>query len=149
MVFSVDGVEHYVYHPAEKNNNTWPFDAEQYLLLNIAIESDIDASFTESAMEIDYIRVYQESALSIDQTEIDKPLLFPNPVEDELRIKVPDQLIGNSVLVYTITGVKIDSFTLDDNLIVTDWTRYNDGIYFIRVETSKGYQVYKVLKKGK
>lgn len=149
MVFSVDGVEHYVYHPNEKNSNTWPFDSEQYVLLNIAIESDIDASFTESAMEIDYIRVYQESALSIDQTEIDKLLLFPNPVQDELRIKVPVQLIGNSVFVYTMTGVKVDSFTLNNNLIVADWTRYSQGIYFIMVETNSGYKVYKVLKKGK
>ena len=59
MVFSVDGVEHYTYNPTVKNANTWPFDAEQYLLLNFAIQGNIAGSFTQGAMEVDYIRVYQ------------------------------------------------------------------------------------------
>ena len=59
MVFSVDEVVHYVYEPSERDSETWPFTTDQYLLLNIAIESDIDPSFEESAMVVDYIRVYQ------------------------------------------------------------------------------------------
>jgi beta-glucanase (GH16 family) len=59
LVFSVDGVEHYTYNPPAKNAETWPFDAEQFLLLNFAIADDIDPSFTQGAMEIDYVRVYQ------------------------------------------------------------------------------------------
>jgi beta-glucanase (GH16 family) len=59
MVFSVDGVDHYTYNPAIKDASTWPFNAAQYLLLNIAIEPSISPSFTQSAMEIDYVRVYQ------------------------------------------------------------------------------------------
>ena len=59
MRFSVDGAEHYVYHPSLKNAETWPFDSDQYILLNIAIEPDIDSAFAQSSMEIDYIRIYQ------------------------------------------------------------------------------------------
>jgi len=59
MVFSVDEVVHYVYEPSIRDSETWPFTTDQYLLLNIAIESDIDPSFEESAMVVDYIRVYQ------------------------------------------------------------------------------------------
>lgn len=59
MIFSVDGIEHYTYKPEIKNADTWPFTSDQYLLLNIAIEPDIDPSFEESAMVVDYIRVYQ------------------------------------------------------------------------------------------
>lgn len=59
MIFSVDDVVHYVYNPNRKNNATWPYDAEYYFLLNIAIEPAIDANFKESAMVVDYIRVYQ------------------------------------------------------------------------------------------
>ncbi|WP_139957153.1 glycoside hydrolase family 16 protein [Flavicella sediminum] len=60
MIFSVDGNVHYTYNPELKNANTWPYDAEQYLLLNIAIQPSITASFTEDAMEIDYVRVYKQ-----------------------------------------------------------------------------------------
>ena len=59
MVFSVDGVEHFHYNPPVKNADTWPYDADYYIILNIAIEPDIDPAFTASAMVIDYIRIYQ------------------------------------------------------------------------------------------
>ena len=59
MVFSIDGVVHYTYKPSTKDSSKWPFISDQYLLLNIAIEPDIDPSFEESAMVVDYIRVYQ------------------------------------------------------------------------------------------
>jgi|AntRauTorckE5430_2_1112549.scaffolds.fasta_scaffold06948_1 beta-glucanase (GH16 family) len=61
IAFSVNGVVHYTYNPPIKNSDTWPFDADQYLLLNIAIQPSIFPSFSSSAMEVDYIRVYQES----------------------------------------------------------------------------------------
>ena len=59
MTFSIDGNVHYKYEPALKDPDTWPYDADYYLILNIAVEADIDSSFTESAMVVDYIRVYQ------------------------------------------------------------------------------------------
>ena len=59
MIFSVDGNVHYTYDPANYNSDTWPFDSELYLLLNIAIEPSIASSFTESSMESDYVRVYE------------------------------------------------------------------------------------------
>lgn len=63
IIFKIDGIEHYRYNPSEKNANTWPFDSEFFFLLNIAIEPSIQSSFTESAMEIDYVRVYQSGNL--------------------------------------------------------------------------------------
>ena len=59
IIFSVNNYIHYTYSPDQKNLKTWPFDSEQYLLLNIAIEPSIESSFTESKMEIDYVRVYE------------------------------------------------------------------------------------------
>jgi len=59
MIFSVDGIEHFRYEPAIKNSATWPYDSDYYLILNIAIEPDIDAAFVESPMVVDYIRIYQ------------------------------------------------------------------------------------------
>nr|WP_298998539.1 glycoside hydrolase family 16 protein [uncultured Allomuricauda sp.] len=59
MVFSVDGGTHFEYNPKVKNKDTWPFDSKYYFILNIAIEPEIDPSFTESSMVVDYIRVFQ------------------------------------------------------------------------------------------
>lgn len=63
MIFSVDDVEHYRYNPSNKNSDTWPFDADQFLILNVAMGGTfggaIDDNFSNSSMEIDYVRVYQ------------------------------------------------------------------------------------------
>jgi len=65
ITFLVDGVAFYTYNPAIKDASTWPFIAEQYLLLNIAmggIAGTIPSNFTQTSMEIDYVRVYQNTA---------------------------------------------------------------------------------------
>lgn len=63
MIFSVDGVVHYTYNPAIKNSSTWPFNANQFIILNVAMGGTfggtIEPNFTQSTMEIDYVRVYQ------------------------------------------------------------------------------------------
>ncbi len=64
--FLLDGVVFYTYNPAVKNASNWPFDKEQYILLNIAmggIAGNIDANFTQTSMDIDYVRVYQNTTL--------------------------------------------------------------------------------------
>ena len=59
--FFIDNNRHYTYSPSTKNASTWPFDDEQFILLNFAVLPSISAGFTQAAMEIDYVRVYQES----------------------------------------------------------------------------------------
>lgn len=62
IVFSVDGVVHYTYKPANKNSETWPFDSDHFLILNVAMGGSwfsIDPNFESSTMEVDYVRVYQ------------------------------------------------------------------------------------------
>lgn len=64
ITFLLDGVAYYTYNPAVKNASTWPFDKEQYLLLNIAmggVAGNIPSTFTNASMIIDYVRVYQNT----------------------------------------------------------------------------------------
>ena len=62
--FLLDGVLFYTYNPAVKTPSNWPFNAEQYLLLNIAlggIAGIVPANFNQASMEVDYVRVYQNT----------------------------------------------------------------------------------------
>ena len=64
--FLVDGVVFYTYNPAVKDASNWPFDKEQYILLNIAmggIAGAINTNFTQTSMDIDYVRVYQNATI--------------------------------------------------------------------------------------
>jgi len=61
--FAVDGAEYYRYANPRNGRRTWPFDAPQYLLLNIAIGGTLGGTVDDSifpvTMEIEHVRVYQ------------------------------------------------------------------------------------------
>lgn len=62
--FFVDDSVFFTFSPAEKNDKTWPFDKDQFLLLNVAVGGNlggtVDSGFTHDKMEVDYVRVYQK-----------------------------------------------------------------------------------------
>jgi beta-glucanase (GH16 family) len=148
MIFSVDNVVHYVYNPAVKNASTWPFDAEQYLLLNVAIESNIVSNFVQSSMDVDYVRIYQQSPLYTTNTiKIKDLLLFPNPVTDKLNLKIPENQIGNQVTIYSILGQELYSYVLNAEESILDVSRYENGIYLLKININSDIQTYKFIKK--
>ena len=60
--FFVDDVLYYTYSPSPQDSDSWPFDQEMFFILNVAMGGswfDIDPEFSESTMEVDYIRIYQ------------------------------------------------------------------------------------------
>lgn len=62
ITFLLDGVAFYSYNPAVKTPSNWPFNLDQYLLLNIAmggVAGTINSNFSQDTMVIDYVRVYQ------------------------------------------------------------------------------------------
>ena len=66
LSFLLDNVVYYTYAPEVKDASTWPFDKEQFLLLNIAMGGTagaISPNFTQSTMLIDYVRVYQNTTI--------------------------------------------------------------------------------------
>ena len=66
ITFLLDDVVFYTYNPAVKNASTWPFNLDQYILLNIAMggfAGTIPSNYTQSSMVIDYVRIYQNTAI--------------------------------------------------------------------------------------
>ena len=69
MEWTVDAIKFYIddeflyeYSPTVRREDNWPFDEDQFLLLNVAMGGEwfsIDPNFDQSAMEIDYVRIYQ------------------------------------------------------------------------------------------
>ncbi|MGK0329033.1 family 16 glycosylhydrolase [Polaribacter sp.] len=148
MVFSVDGITHYIYNPETKNDETWPFYEDQYFLLNIAIEAGGAAeNFTESAMEIDYIRVFQESTAAVsDVHKLDNVKLMPNPINDELTIQIDDALKFEKAILYSITGKKIHTFLQKSSKKRHDTSFLKTGMYLLKIVTVDGSKTFKLVK---
>jgi beta-glucanase (GH16 family) len=148
ITFSVDGNNHLTYNPAVKNQYTWPFNAEQYILLNVAIEPSVTAGFVQSAMEVDYVRVYQQTALENNNLEKETNLvLFPNPATNEITLKTNENLLGSTVSVFSLLGQELDSLILNSEEITLNLSNYQSGIYILKVNSATGIQSYKFIKK--
>jgi beta-glucanase (GH16 family) len=63
--FGIDGEVHFTYANAGTGRDQWPFDAPQFLILNIAIGGDLGGVVEDSIfpvqMEMEHVRVYQRT----------------------------------------------------------------------------------------
>jgi beta-glucanase (GH16 family) len=63
--FGIDGVAHFEYLNPGTGGVRWPFDAPQFLILNIAIGGDLGGKVDDSIfpvhMEVEHVRVYQQA----------------------------------------------------------------------------------------
>ncbi len=149
MKFSVDGNVFYTYAPIPRDASTWPFDADQYLLLNVAMQPSIDQNFTQSPMIIDYVRVYQEADTTTslsDKAILPGVKLFPNPTNDQLNIELPKSLLGASVRVFSSLGQLMHSTIQHETQLTLDCTAYPTGVYFVVVNAPLGEQTFTWLK---
>ncbi|MEL7248160.1 MAG: family 16 glycosylhydrolase [Bacteroidota bacterium] len=153
LVFSVDDVVHFVYDPAIKNADTWPFTADEYLLLNVAIQPSIEPSFTSSAMEIDYVRVFQEGdpVSTVELAKGTQLTYFPNPVQDDLTIVLPEAPSQDIKFeLYQVDGKLIRSFTqtaASDTLTISGWNELDSGLYLLNFTAGGEEYSVKVVKK--
>jgi beta-glucanase (GH16 family) len=61
--FGIDGVVHFEYRNPRQGKASWPFDAPQFLILNIAIGGDLGGAVDDRvfpvSMHVEHVRVYQ------------------------------------------------------------------------------------------
>ncbi|WP_246067712.1 family 16 glycosylhydrolase [Changchengzhania lutea] len=144
ITFLVDGVGFYTYNPTNKNSDTWPFDKDQYILLNIAmggVAGTIDSNFTESSMVIDYVRVYQNSGLGTNEIRANEFKIFPNPASDTIKI-VTNEII-DSVRLYSILGNLIMSKSESTHVI--DVSGLTPGVYVLNVNSGSKRTTKKIV----
>jgi beta-glucanase (GH16 family) len=148
MVFSVDDVVHYVYQPEVQNAATWPFDEDQFILLNIAIQPNIHPNFTESSMDIQYVRVYQESGLTIADLDSNNSLkIAPNPVNNYTQIFATTENHGTELIIYNIQGSIVGELKIEQKQTRIDTSDWPAGVYLVKEINTKSMQTYKLVKR--
>lgn len=155
LIFGVDDQKHFTYNPSNKNPRSWPFDAPQYFLLNIAIEPSIAANFTEGAMDVDYIRVYQEEgstagAESKERVE-NEHRIYPSLVEDNLTIDLAN--LDEEYMTISILGLD-GKLHREEQLEIQDYKIHLSGLeelvpgfYHLHLRTDKYSNSLKFIRK--
>ena len=118
--------------------STWPFIAEQFLLLNIAIEPSIDPNFSSSPMVIDYVRVYQEPTATLikDNYENYNFHVFPNPAFDEINVtQISGEIILTKFLLLDSSGKKVKSASINSDNFNVNLSGLPNGIYHLQLKT--------------
>jgi beta-glucanase (GH16 family) len=151
MVFSVDSIVHYTYNPSEKNASTWPFDAEQYILMNVAIQNNISSNITQAAMEVDYVRVYQETKSNIQNVyKAPSANVYPNPFANKLTIAIDANDFQNvEVEIQSLEGQVLYTRLVnlvDGKIEVNELEHLPLGVYFLRYTINGILMVVKVGK---
>ena len=134
-----------------ENTQEIPYDNHHYLLLNIAMWGNlggaIPSDFNNATMEIDYVRVYEESSLSSSNSTLNELIIYPNPTENSIKVKVPPDLIGTNLKIYSSLGRKLASYTLSSTDSLFDISSFKSGIYFLRFESKLGVYTKEIIKK--
>lgn len=64
IVFAVDGKVHFTYKNPGTGVDAWPFDAPQFMILNVAVGGDLGGAVDDTIfpvqMDVEYVRVYQK-----------------------------------------------------------------------------------------
>jgi beta-glucanase (GH16 family) len=160
MIFSVNGYVHYTYNPDIQNSETWPFDSPQYLLMNIAIEPSIASSFTETEMELDYIRIYETSILSNQAETVPNDFNvfqnYPNPFNPVTSLSydlLEDSYV--SVTIYDMLGNVVKNLVnanQSSGYKSVQWNATNDrnesvsaGLYLYTIQAGEFRQTNKMI----
>lgn len=151
MIFKVDGNTHLIYDPPVKDANTWPFDLEQFILLNVAVLPSIAPSFSSSAMEIDYVRVYQESPLSTAASlQAPRIALYPNPFREKLSISLSEPISEAAYIhLYDFSGKLIRSYELpaySQELQLSQLAELQKGFYLLKLDYGTLSQSFPLMK---
>ena len=146
ITFLLDSVGFYTYNPAVKNASTWPFFEDQFILLNVAMggyAGTISPTFTQNPMIIDYVRVYQQEGLNVEeQNELENTTkIYPNPAQNQINIS--SKIIPTSVAIYDVFGQLV--MRKVDGTDLVDVSKLPPGVYFVEIYFNNEKVVEKVI----
>jgi hypothetical protein len=72
--------------------------------------------------------------------------LQPNPTNGIVNIKVPAELLGQSMIFTNAVGQVLSTMTIHSTNVDFDFSQMADGIYFVQVQTKEGAITKKIVK---
>ncbi len=132
------------FFPFEANNNTADiFQNPFFFILNVAVggnwpgNPDGTAQFP-ATMEVDYIRVSNQTALAIDDgDEPETVRIFPVPASDQVTIDF-GKAEARSIRVYNLVGQEVYNARSVGSTFKIDTSNWNSGVYILSSTDDSG-----------
>lgn len=85
--------------------------------------------------------------LSIQEEEISKLVLYPNPVDSILYIKIPTQQDNaTEVFIFDMLGKTVYTKQVSESNLTIDTSAFASGVYMVLFQTKKGKKTVKLIK---
>ena len=81
-----------------------------------------------------------------DAEEILEVVIYPNPSENEIRFKFPDQVTEMEFVVFSVLGKRISSEKITRSSPVTNISNLPQGLYFVQLKFDDKTKTFKILK---
>ncbi|MEN9347137.1 MAG: hypothetical protein RLZZ77_648 [Bacteroidota bacterium] len=149
--FYIDSVNYYTYTFTPNNNTSPIFQRPFFLLLNIAVGGNWPGSPNAQTpfpaeMIVDYVHVYQDAAIGVNE---DKELRFdfyPNPTSDFILVNAPQQWAKQNWRIMNINGQVVTSGQLDGEKTSIDLSSFASGNYVLQIIHQHGCESRLLIK---
>lgn len=85
-------------------------------------------------------------ALSIDDIQTEAFSLYPNPVKDQLHIKMPSSLNEADVILYNQLGQEVLNTVINSSTDSINISNFSVGIYVLKISSQQNSKTYKFIK---
>ncbi len=111
---------------------------------NIIGAIDFYALNTNNEFYLDDVLYEEEEVSNVDNPVLTNVLAYPNPVSDELTIETSEQV--DEIILYDILGNLLLKNIPNDAFPVMDFSKFNPGLYFVRVKIGNQTTTFQVTK---
>jgi fibronectin type 3 domain-containing protein len=105
-----------------------------------AVYPECESDFALNADGDDFVRI---TNLAVDENSLLNVKLYPNPTSGQLSIEAEEM---TSVYIYDIVGQCLMQIQTNEGQATLDMSQMQNGIYFIKVNTTNGSVVQRVVK---
>lgn len=92
-------------------------------------------------LDVDDVTIIADDELAIGENEIEVSVA-PNPTRDKVTVKTPGM---SQITLFNMLGQEVYNLTADADQMTLDLSRFEAGVYFVRIETKNGSNTKRIV----
>lgn len=147
--FFVDGTIYYTKNILNNTGSTEEFHNEFFFIMNLAVGGNWPGSPNSTTvfpaeMNLDYIRVYQQNTVGVNEETTQEINCYPNPANNVFNVENPFLSPTFTTKIFSLDGRLVYTESSQDRttrISCSDWT---NGMYFVECSNSNGESLKKL-----